>query len=858
MIPARSSTSFLIELTLFLALGSILGADPLRQSLNLNRDWRFKLGDQTGASQSNFNDSAWEAVGLPHSFSAPYFQWKDFYTGDGWYRRHLTVRPEWSGRREFLEFEGVFQVADVFVNGTPVGTHRGGYTGFSLDITSALHAGDNVIAVRVNNNWDARLAPRAGDFNFIGGIYRDVNLVVTDPLHVTWYGTFVTTPDVSKASSTVDIKTEIQNQGTTGKTCRVDSTVLDPDGQPVAKVSSTLEVAAGATVNFDQTSTVIPNPKLWHPDHPFMYRVATTVSDGTRPADDFSTPFGFRWIKWTADQGFFINGEHLYFHGANVHQDHAGWANAVTQAGVFRDVKLIKEAGLDFIRGSHYPHHPVFADACDQLGVLFWSENCFWAVGGAHKEGGWSADAYPPVLADQAPFERSTEDTLRDEIRIFRNHPSIVAWSMCNEVFFSSLPNKVKPLLTKLVALSHELDPTRPAAIGGAQRGGLATLGDIAGYNGDGARLYINPGFPSAVTEYGSVSSNRPGAYDGQFKNSDNLTATTPEFPWRSGQVVWCGFDYGTILGPLAGSKGLVDYFRVPKRSWFWYRNELLKIPPPDWPLPGTPAKLGLTADKTVIHGTDATDDCQIVVTVFDQAGKALSNSPPVTFTIESGPGEFPTGRRITFAPDSDIYIRDGKAAMEFRSYEGGQTVIRATSPGLADATLSITTEGDPQFVSGRTAVAPDRPYTRFVPTKTATVTDQNVAQNRPTSASSEAAGHSGAMAVDGNPSTYWAPTTPGAGAWWEVDLEQPHTVQAMVTTLHSPGNYRYRIEGSPDGNTWTLLADESATTNTERVRTDTFPAGEHFQFLRVTFTGVPEGQSPAIDEVQIKGQHYP
>jgi hypothetical protein len=294
---------------------------------------------------------------------------------------------------------------------------------------------------------------------------------------------------------------------------------------------------------------------------------------------------------------------------------------------------------------------------------------------------------------------------------------------MCNEVFFSANPDKVKGLLTKLVAKTHQLDPTRPAGIGGAQRGDLDKLGDVAGYNGDGARIkaFQNPGIPNLVTEYGSHISDRGDAktdvYDGMFRKKE-LDADTPEYAWRSGQALWCAFDYGTILGH-AGCMGFVDYFRIPKRSWYWYRNQYLHIPPPDWPQFGSPAKLGLTADKATIQGTGATDDCQLLVTVEDAGGKPVSNSPPVTLAIESGPGEFPTGRSITFSPassdpQSDIVIRDGLAAIEFRSYYGGKSVIRATSPGLQDGTVTITTVGNPQFVPGKMPLAPDRPYVRF------------------------------------------------------------------------------------------------------------------------------------------------
>ena len=147
-------------------------------------------------------------------------------------------------------------------------------------------------------------------------------------------------------------------------------------------MESTQTIAADATNVFDQTSAPIANPKLWSPEHPNLYSVKTVVLDGGKPVDDYTSPLGFRWFKFTADQGFFLNGEHYYFKGANVHQDHAGWGDAVADSGFFRDVKLMKDAGFDFIRGSHYPHAPAFAAACDQIGMLFWSENCFWGTGG--------------------------------------------------------------------------------------------------------------------------------------------------------------------------------------------------------------------------------------------------------------------------------------------------------------------------------------------------------------------------------------------------------------------------------------------------------------------------------------------
>jgi hypothetical protein len=845
-----------------LLMSEFSAAGPvLRQRVNINREWKFQLGDIAGAEAPLFDDAAWQPIGLPHSFSTPYFQSKDFYTGYGWYRKHFEVPPEWSAKSIAVEFDGAFQDAEVFINGQKVGRHLGGYTGFSFDITSLVHAGENLLAVRLNNKWNARLAPRAGDSLFVGGIYRDVWLVVTDPVHVTWYGTFVTTPIVSVDAATVNVKTEVENQNNSEKQIVLQTVLVDPEGKAVAQLKSTQQLAAGATVTIDQTIPTIANPKLWSPDHPSLYTALTTISQDNKPVDDYTTTFGIRSLKWTADQGFFINGEHLYFHGADVHQDHAGWANAVTDAGVYRDVKLIKDAGLDFIRGSHYPHHPMFASACDKLGVLFWSENCFWGDGGKHREGNWEASAYPPNEADDAEFEQSVENSLRDEIRIFRNHPSIVCWSMCNEVFFSGDMDKVRALLSRMVDVSHKLDPTRLVAIGGCQRGALDKLGDIAGYNGDGARLYKNPGIPNVVTEYGSVTSDRPGHFDGQFKPKDGLDVSTPEYAWRSGQTVWCGFDYGTIFGPLAGSKGIVDYARLPKRSWYWYREHFLHIPPPQWPADGVPAQLALTSDKSTIRGTDARDDVQVVVTVEDAAGKPISNSPPVTLTIDSGPGEFPTGRTITFDSHTDIPIRDGQAAIEFRTYYGGESVIRASSAGLKDAELTITTQGEPMFVTGKSLLAAGRPYVSNAPQHIADIgasAMQDVAANRPTEASGEAPGHNGSLALDGDVSTFWCANDTQPGAWWQVDLEQPHAIASVKITFPKPGNYRYRIEGSSDGSTWTLLVDNSRTRSSKRVRVDAIPNQTHCQFVRITFTAEPTNEPAAIAEVQVGGTHWP
>jgi hypothetical protein len=853
-------------LAILICLAHLATAADLRQNLSFNRGWKFQLGDAIGAEQPGFDDTAWDHTNLPHSFSIPYFGTEKFYVGYGWYRNTIDVPQAWSGKRISMEFDGAFQVTEVFINGKRIGEHKGGYTGFAFDITDALKPGSNSVAVRVNNFWNPRIAPRAGEHVFSGGIYRNVRLVVTSPLRVAWYGTFVTTPRVSAEAGTVNVKTEVINHSNNEKTATLHTAIVDPDGKTVAEIQSTQSIAAGATRVFDQTSQPIAKPRLWSPEEPNLYTVKTTVIDDGKPVDDFTSPLGFRWFEFTADKGFFLNGKHHYLKGANVHQDHAGWGDAAADSAFFRDVRMMKEAGFDFIRGSHYPHAPAFSRACDELGVLFWSENCLWGTGGFQGDGYWNASAYPVNPADEAEFEASVKASLEAMIRIHRNHPSIIVWSMSNEPFFSdeTVMPKLRKLLADVVALSRQLDPTRPAAIGGCQRGGIDKLGDLAGYNGDGASLpdYQNPGVPSIVSEYGSTVVDRPGEYQAGWGELARTPGADPNkigswrMPWRSGEAIWCGFDHGSQFGRSTGGMGIVDFFRLPKRSWYWYRNEYRNIPPPDWPGDSAPAALKLTADKTTLNSADGTDDVHLIVTVMGQDGRETRQCPPVTLTIESGPGEFPTGPRITFTHDSDIAVRDGKAAIAFHSHYAGRTLIRATSPGLKDATVELLCKGGPEFVPGKTPPVPDRPYRNLSGTMLSE-TSVTLGVENPTRASSEAPGHSGRLANDGNPATFWQAAANDTHANLRVDLERICVVSSSKITFPSPGNWRYRIEISSDGNSnWKLIADQSQSIDQSAQRRDTSASPDaRGRYLRITILQSPNNQPGALAELEVQAK---
>ena len=827
------------------------GLSAARLKLNFNQDYKFSLGDFEGASKPGFNDGDWGFVCLPHCFSAPYWGETKFYVGYGWYRRHFDVPAGWTGKRLALEFEGAFQDAEVFVNGTLVGHHKGGYTGFVVDITAAAQHGTNLLAVRLNNNWDAQTAPRAGEHQFAGGIYRNVWLHVTNPVHIPYCGISLTTPTASATATTVDVNTTVINTAIEPKDVTVRTVIFDPAGKVAARVESTQIAASGQATLFKQVSPSITNPMLWHPDHPDLYTVASTVLIGGVVVDQVDTPLGIRWFEFTAETGFFLNGEHYLIKGANVHQDHAGWCNAVTDAGFLRDIQMVKDAGFNFIRGSHYPHAPTFYEACDRIGILLWSELCFWGMGNHGPDGYWTANAYPSNPDDQPGFERSCKNTLIEMISQRGNNPSVIVWSMCNEVFFSdqSVMPLVRNLLGELVALSHQLDPTRPAGIGGCQRGGLDKIGDVAGYNGDGAKLFIDPGIANVVTEYGSCGDARPGLFDPCYGD----TARQPDFPWRSGKTLWCMFDHGSIAN--IGRLGCVDYFRIPKRRWYWYKQNYAGFPAPSWPQPGPPAAIQLSSTSASIRN-DGTDDCQIVVTIVDSTGTHISSDVPVTLTIESGPGQFPTGREIPFVSGTDIPIIDGLAAIEFRSQYPGRANLRATSPGLTDGLLSINITGNVSGVNQRQAELPTV-LTGPVSQKATPLVqslDANIALDRPTLASSEAVGHPASLGNDSLFSTYWSSASDLPGSWWQVDLENIYVVKLTALTLLTPGAYHYQIQLSTDQTNWTTAIDRNDSTNVSTQRTDTLPAGSVGRFLRITFVTVPANTAATVCDMTVQG----
>ncbi|MBB5783307.1 hypothetical protein [Nonomuraea jabiensis] len=354
----------------------------------------------------------------------------------------------------------------------------------------------------------------------------------------------------------------------------------------------------------------------------------------------------------------------------------------------------------------------------------------------------------------------------------------------CSGHALSLLIPQAKDLTRRLVDLVHELDPTRPAAVGGAQRRGFDELGDVAGYNGDGASLCHKPPWPSLVSEYGSVIEDRPGTYGPRYAHG----VETPH-AWRSGIALWCGIHHGSIV-PDMGRMGFIDYFRLPLRSWYWYRRELRGVEPPPWPLPGTATTLRLSADRMTI-ATDGTDDTLVMVELVDASGRVVADERPVRIEVVEGGGIFPTGTSITLSPDNRGLL-DGVGGIEFRSSFAGPNTLRTGADGLAPVELTIEAVGGEAWRGRPRRLSPGPPSRSFMPSSGA---PRLLSAKRPVFSSGSLADRPAHLVTDYSTGEGWISATNRPGAWVRVDLEGLWRVDTVTVLLGGPDAVPYRLE---------------------------------------------------------------
>jgi hypothetical protein len=541
-----------------------------RVDVNFDVDWRYQMADVAGADAKAFVDTGWPYVDLPHTpkFVTPEDPFA--YAGVMWYRRHFTVPTAYQGGKLFIEFGAAMQLAEVWVNGVHKLQHQGGYAPFTIDVTADVAYGgaDNVIAVRLDSSPNASWPPgRTGvDFQYNGGLYRHVTMHVTNALHVSdavyanrvaGGGVFVTYPAATTTSATVSIKTNVVNESTATKSATVVSRLLDTGGQMVGMAMTTSNVNAGASADVTQTITVA-NPRLWHPNTPVLYTLRTTVQDGANAVDDVSTRVGIRRIQWSRAGGLVINGARFRALGVNLLEETYGLGNAIPDQSIYYDVKRIRDAGMTFIRGSHYLHSPAFYDACDALGVLVMDAQTGWQF-----------------FSSAAAFVNNSYQELRDMIRRDRNHPSVVAWEAnLNE---SQYTDAWALAAHNIVHAEYPGDQAYSAQWSMARADIFidASQHDVRASN-DARPIIINE---YGDWDYGGVTSTTRQAREAgdaamltQSNNVQDGLGKNAVVPWFSADGYWEYADYGGYGGITRS--GLLDMYRLPKHAYYFMQSQ--------------------------------------------------------------------------------------------------------------------------------------------------------------------------------------------------------------------------------------------------------------------------------------------
>jgi beta-galactosidase len=507
-------------------------ASPVRQKLLFDYDWRFIVGDPPGADSPSFDDGTWRTVHLPHDWSiegriAPKNPTGGsggfFPAGIAWYRRAFAVPAAWKGKRVSVEFDGIYMNATVYLNGRELGTHPYGYTALFYDLTPHLRFGEtNVVAVRVDQSRHPNTRWYAG-----AGIYRHAWLSVTEPLHVARWGVFVTTPNVSAARARVSVRTRLANESGAASTVTLRTVLFGPSGAPAGQTESAATINPGDSAELDQ-EIAVQQPALWSPETPSLYRAVTSVISGGRAVDEVTSPFGIRSIKWSVERGFLLNGNPIKLAGGCVHHDNGPLGAAAFDRAEQRRVQILKAAGFNAIRTAHNPPSPAFLDACDRLGMLVMDEafDCWekpkkrFDYSVAFNEW-WQRDVDAMVLRD-------------------RNHPSVVMWSIGNEI--PERGEEAGARLAKTLAdYIRTLDRTRPvtSALNGirewANTDAFFSALDVGGYN-----YNLN----DHVEDHKRVPSRLMACTESFLRATFDYWQIVADHPYIVGDFVWTALDY--------------------------------------------------------------------------------------------------------------------------------------------------------------------------------------------------------------------------------------------------------------------------------------------------------------------------
>ena len=574
-----------------------------RQRLLMDYNWKFIQSDVKGADKSDFNDTDWRTLDLPHDWSIEGEFSKDapaggnggyLPTGIGWYRKHFDISKNDLKKIIWIEFDGVYMNSDVWINGHHLGLYPYGYTSFYYNLSPYLKEGENVIAVKVDNSLQPNSRWYTGS-----GIYRNVWLVKIDHLHIAHWGVYVTTPEVSEDSALVQVKTQIDNNYNTLKNGILKSILIDKNGNKVSETETPFSLNPDKTIELDQ-KLKIKSPLLWSTNSPDLYQLQQNILVGKNIMDNLTTSMGIRKIEYDVNKGFLLNGEHVKMNGVCLHHD-GGPVGAAVPIGVWKyRLEKLKEMGCNAIRTSHNPPAPEFLDLCDKMGFLVMDEAYDeWEKG--KREYGY-----------HIYFDKWGENDLTSMLERDRNHPSIVIWSVGNEVPDQKTDEGVKTL-HKLVKICHQVDPTRPVtqacdnivADGGATKLAFLKGLDIVGYNyvdrwHERRELYYSidrhdhPDWKMIGTESQSNSGGMRGEYSfgkdsASINPNYNFRMIDPEQLWKFvhmhdyviGDFMWTGIDYlGEAFWPFKNwNFGVLDLCGFKKDGYYFYQSQWTKKP---------------------------------------------------------------------------------------------------------------------------------------------------------------------------------------------------------------------------------------------------------------------------------------
>lgn len=570
--------------------------DGKNRSASFNDNWKFYYGSLSEGHLNGFNDADWDYVDLPHDFSIT----QEFTSqgeaesgfllgGTGWYRKHFMLPEKLDGQRILINFDGIYKDAVVYVNEHKVGEHHYGYTPFAFDITDYVECDgitDNVIAVEAVNN-----VPSSRWYSG-SGIYRDVTLIVTNPVHIAHNGTYVTTPNLKTSSGsdgTVNISVDVQNDSSAAADVTVRNTLYKKGNETPAATADTAVSAAANAVTKADSSLKITSPDLWSIDTPNLYYVRTEILKGNTVLDSYDTEFGFKWYEFVGNTGFVLNGKNTKIKGVCMHHDQGALGAAAYHDAIYRQLSIMKEMGTNTIRITHNPGAEVFVDICNEIGLLV-IEEAFdgWGVPKNYNDNDFSVYFDRNLTADNEIIDGSStmtwsEFVLKSMIKRDRNDASIILWSMGNEIQEGALVSyDWTGKISDLIRWAEEVDTAHPLT-SGSNNSGTGTTG-VPGVNNAIQKNGGVPGFnyqarysnistidgiknaydvilwsetASAVNSRGIYTDNSTGdrAIGGHLTSYDNSCVGwgnpahetmwwTLNRDWIAGECVWTGFDY--------------------------------------------------------------------------------------------------------------------------------------------------------------------------------------------------------------------------------------------------------------------------------------------------------------------------